>query len=46
MFYQRRLPHLYTLEQPIFLTWRLQGSLPSHRPFPAAAQNSMSYMHL
>jgi len=39
-FYRRRLPHIYTTDQPIFLTWRLHGSLPSHRSFPTAALNS------
>src|SRR5207244_11745451 len=31
---QRRLPHIWNNEQPIFLTWRLHGSLPLHRVFP------------
>lgn len=39
-FSRRRLPHVYDTERPIFLTWRLEGSLPSSRPFPAAALNS------
>jgi REP element-mobilizing transposase RayT len=34
--YRRRLPHDYETDQPVFLTWRLQDSLPCHRPFPAA----------
>jgi REP element-mobilizing transposase RayT len=34
MQYQRRLPHISTTEQPVFLTWRLHGSLPPHRFFP------------
>jgi putative transposase len=33
-FYRRRLPHLYATEQPLLLTWRLHGSLPSNRVFP------------
>jgi len=33
MIYQRRLPHISTTDQPVFLTWRLHGSVPSHRPF-------------
>jgi REP element-mobilizing transposase RayT len=33
-FYRRRLPHLYETDQPVFLTWRLHDSLPSHRVFP------------
>ena len=39
-FYQRRLPHTYATEQPVFLTWRVHGSLPSNRPFPVATLNS------
>jgi putative transposase len=33
MFSQRRLPHIWATEQTVFLTWRLHGSLPPHRPF-------------
>ena len=36
MLYQRRLPHIWATEQPVFLTWRLHGSLPPHRPFLGA----------
>jgi REP element-mobilizing transposase RayT len=39
-FYRRHLPHLYQIDQPVFLTWRLYDSLPPHRAFPAVAQNS------
>ena len=35
--YRRRLPHLYSLERSIFLTWRLQGSLAANRYFPVAS---------
>ena len=35
-FYRRRLPHLYDIGQPIFLTWRLHNSLPANRVFPTA----------
>ena len=34
-FYRRRLPHLYSKDQPTFLTWRLHGSLPANRVFPS-----------
>jgi hypothetical protein len=34
MHYYRRLPHIWTRGQPIFLAWRLHGSLPPHRVFP------------
>jgi len=39
-FYRRRLPHLYGVGQPVFLTWRLHGSLPPHRVFPVESLNS------
>jgi putative transposase len=39
-FYLRRLPHIYENDQPVFLTWRLHDSLPSHRAFPADALTS------
>ena len=32
--YQRRLPHWDTVDQPLFVTFRLHGSLPAHRVFP------------
>src|ERR1041385_8625315 len=32
----RKLPHLYAIEQPIFVTFRLYGSLPRGRAFPPA----------
>ena len=31
---RRRLPHIQSTEEPVFLTWRLHGSLPPHRSFP------------
>jgi REP element-mobilizing transposase RayT len=33
--YRRRLPHVYEIEHPIFLTWRLHDSLPPNRAFAA-----------
>lgn len=33
-FYRRRLPHLYSIGQPVFLTWRLYGTVPRNRFFP------------
>jgi REP element-mobilizing transposase RayT len=33
-FHIRRLPHLYFRSHPIFVTWRLYGSLPKGRVFP------------
>jgi putative transposase len=32
-FHRRRLPHFHAIGQPIFLTWRLYGSLPPNRHF-------------
>jgi REP element-mobilizing transposase RayT len=32
--YERRLPHWDTLDQPLFITFRLHNSLPAHRVFP------------
>jgi putative transposase len=40
IFYRRRLPHLHNADQPVFLTWRLNGSLPPNRAFPDAPLNS------
>ena len=34
-FYRRRLPHCHPQGRPLFLTWRLRGSLPPERFFPA-----------
>ena len=31
---QRRLPHIYTIGEPQFVTFRLHGSLPAGRDFP------------
>jgi hypothetical protein len=39
-FYRRRLPHLDLPGRPVFLTWRLHGSLPVNRPFLKAAISS------
>ena len=33
-FHQRRLPHWHPEGKDLFLTWRLQDSLPPHRYFP------------
>jgi putative transposase len=39
-FTRRRLPHGARNTKPVFLTWRLRGSLPSPGSFPAGATNS------
>ncbi len=36
----RRLPHRYGTEQPLFVTFRLDGSLPPGRAFPGESLNS------
>jgi putative transposase len=40
MLYQRRLPHISSTNQPIFLTWRLHDSLPPNRVFRASNMTS------
>lgn len=34
--YHRRLPHIYDIGKPLFVTWRLAGSLPEHRHFTSS----------
>src|SRR3954452_13450392 len=38
--YQRRLPHWDIVDQPLFVTFRLHGSLPAHRVFPPENLNN------
>lgn len=38
--YRRRLPHVYETQNPVFLTWRLQGSLPANRTFHGGSLTS------
>ena len=40
MLYRRRLPHVYETQRPVFLTWRLYGSLPANRSFPGGSLSS------
>ena len=37
---QRRLPHFYAIGQPLFVTFRLYGSLPGGREFPKGSLTS------
>ena len=37
---QRRLPHIYAVGQPLFVTFRLCGSLPVGREFPSESMTS------
>jgi putative transposase len=39
-YHQRRLPHWEVTGQPLFVTFRLHGSLPTHRLFPPARMTS------
>jgi putative transposase len=45
-FYRRRLPHLSEIHRPVFLTWRLHGSLPPHRWFPARPTSGLQFAAL
>ncbi len=42
-FYRRRLPHLYTQDQPVFITWRLHDSLPPNRSFPPTLSSGQAF---
>ena len=37
---ERRLPHLYVIGQPFFVTFRLYASLPKNRPFRSATMTT------
>ena len=43
-FHSRRLPHYHSIGQPIFLTWRLHGSLPANRAFPAVTTAGQAFL--
>jgi REP element-mobilizing transposase RayT len=43
-FHRRRLPHYYSVGQPIFVTWRLYGSLPANRSLPAATGSGEAFV--
>src|SRR5262249_1451896 len=45
-FYRRRLPHYHSIGQPIFLTWRLHGSLPANRYFPEASTCGQAFVEM
>jgi len=42
--HHRRLPHYHAIGQPIFVTWRLAGSLPENRNFPATATSGQAFV--
>jgi len=43
-FHRRRLPHYHSIGQPIFVTWRLHGSLPANRSFPSATTSGQAFV--
>ena len=43
-FHRRRLPHYYSVGQPIFVTWRLHGSLPANRTFPPPSTSGQAFV--
>jgi REP element-mobilizing transposase RayT len=45
-YHARRLPHYHALGRPVFLTWRLHGSLPAGRSFPPAASSGQAFLAL
>jgi REP element-mobilizing transposase RayT len=40
----RRLPHYTAVGEPLFLTWRLHGSLPTNRPFPSPTTAGQAFL--
>jgi len=42
--HRRRLPHFHAIGQPIFLTWRLHGSLPANRSFPPGTTSGEAFL--
>jgi putative DNA methylase len=43
-FHRRRLPHYHSIGQPIFVTWRLHGSLPANRTFPPPSTSGQAFV--
>jgi hypothetical protein len=43
-FHQRRLPHFHPVDRPLFLTWRLHGSLPANRFFPSNITSGRAFV--
>jgi putative transposase len=44
VFHARRLPHYTEVGRPIFLTWRLRGSLPANRYFPSSMTSGQAFV--
>ena len=45
-FHRRRLPHLQVIGEPVFVTWRLYGSLPDGRYFPPDLAGGAAFVAL
>ena len=45
-FHSRRLPHYHAVGRPLFVTWRLHGSLPRHRHFPEVLASGQVFLAL
>ena len=43
-FHRRRLPHYNFVGEATFVTWRLYGSLPANRSFPAATTSGRAFL--
>lgn len=41
---RRRLPHVYAVGRPLFVTWRLAGSLPHNRSFPSVLTSGQAFL--
>ena len=41
---RRRLPHLYVIGEPLFVTFRLQNRLPPSREFPAGLPSGKAFV--
>jgi len=43
-FHVRHLPHYCPIGQPLFVTWRLHGSMPAGRCYPAATESGKAFL--
>jgi len=43
---RRRLPHLYVVGEPLFITFRLHNSLPPNREFPAPLPSGKAFVYM
>jgi REP element-mobilizing transposase RayT len=44
VYFRRRLPHYHSVGNPVFLTWRLHGSLPVHRSFSSGIPSGRAFL--